>query len=56
MVLCPGVLDFEPCNLHTVHNAFRKGLNCFGSDAEELTCTCCSSRSICEEMILRIVN
>ena len=33
----PGLLDFEPCNLHTVHNAFRKGLNCFGSDAEELT-------------------
>lgn len=30
-------MTFIPCNLHTVHNAFQKGLDRYGSDAENLT-------------------
>lgn len=33
----PGLMTFIPCNLHTVHNAFQKGLDRYGSDAENLT-------------------
>lgn len=31
-----GLLPFIPCNLHAIHNAFRKGLNDIGQDAEQL--------------------
>jgi hypothetical protein len=33
----PSWLCFEPCYFHIVHHAFRKGLNCLGSDTEEWT-------------------
>ena len=31
-----GPLPLMPCNLHVVHNSFRKGLNAYGEDAEQL--------------------
>ena len=31
-----GLLPLIPCNLHAVHNAFRKGLDDFGQEAEQL--------------------
>jgi len=30
------IVDFVPCPLHVVHNAFRKGLEAYGDNAEEL--------------------
>lgn len=33
---CPGLLPFIPCNMHVVHNSFRKGLKVYGQEAEEL--------------------
>ena len=32
----PGLMSFIPCNLHVIHNAFRKGLDIFGAHAESL--------------------
>ena len=33
---CPGLLQFIPCNLHVVHNSFKKGLKVYGSEAKDL--------------------
>ena len=33
----PGLLDFKPCTIHIVHNAFKYGLQTYGQDAEQLT-------------------
>ncbi|XP_022236838.1 uncharacterized protein LOC111084420, partial [Limulus polyphemus] len=32
-----GLTPFVPCTLHVVHNSFRKGLNAYGEDAEQLS-------------------
>ena len=32
----PGLTPFVPCTLHVVHNSFRKGLNSYGENAEQL--------------------
>ena len=32
----PVMVDIGSCNLHKVHNAFGKGLDVFGHDAEDL--------------------
>ena len=32
----PELTEFVPCSIHAVHNGFRKGLNVYGEDAEEL--------------------
>ncbi len=32
----PGLLDIGSCNIHVVHNAFRKAVTSFGSDVEDL--------------------
>lgn len=32
-----GLMPFIPCNMHVAHNAFRKGLSTYGSQAEELS-------------------
>lgn len=31
-----GLVEFTPCTLHVVHNAFRKGIDVFGEDVEGL--------------------
>lgn len=31
-----GLTPFVPCTLHVVHNSFRKGLDAYGEDAEQL--------------------
>jgi len=31
-----GLVEFTPCALHVVHNAFRKGIYVFGEDVEGL--------------------
>ena len=31
----PGLVEFVPCNLHVVHNAFRVGLKQYGQDVEQ---------------------
>ena len=31
-----GLMPFNPCYLHVVHNAFKEGLSAYGSQAEEL--------------------
>ena len=35
--LHPGLLPFNPCNLHKCHNAFNKGITIYGKDSENLT-------------------
>ena len=35
--LHPGLLPFNPCNLHKCHNAFHKGITIYGKDSENLT-------------------
>ena len=35
--LHPGLLLFNPCNLHKCHNAFHKGITIYGKDSENLT-------------------
>ncbi|KAH3819575.1 hypothetical protein DPMN_121314 [Dreissena polymorpha] len=32
----PGLTPFGPCTLHVVHNSFRKGLNSYGENAEQM--------------------
>lgn len=31
-----GLLGFNPCNIHTVHNGFKNGVQVYGQQAEEL--------------------
>ena len=32
----PGLLQFIPCNIHVVHNAFHAGVNAYGKGCKEL--------------------
>ena len=32
----PGLLEFKPCTIHSVYNAFKQGLQVYGQQAEQL--------------------
>ena len=38
----PGLLSYNPCNIHVVHNSFRGGLKVYGQVAEELDIDICN--------------